>query len=474
MLDINRDGRYNMRVFVSYTSKDPAVTSEQLEKVEARLKPFCSSFIDLLHNEKGKQCRVDRELRRCDVVLQLASPKYQSEWVQKELITARKKNKPVIRVGINELLEMEDEQLYLMLSDVDKKGWSVWGILTVALLICLGISVLGIWLSYLYVGKQSVGSDVMTARGVFGDSWGGVNAIISAFAFAGVIVTLFLQNRDLNLQRKEMARQREEFEKENETLKQQRFENLFYNMLNLQQEIVAGLRYEYKEEEYVLVPSGIDASPVQDKRKVNRVVTGREVFRYTFERAEIYLAERDQYNQRIVVNGYREFLNAKGLSEYDETWIPTIFDHYFRHLYKIIQFVDNQGFSFSEAYRYVALLRGTLSRYELVWVYYNALNPVFHKFQELIEKYSLLKNMRADLLTRSKELLTYYEGLHLTLQDVNDATFTTRDFEYYLTDDKQDAEKYYITAFWKEEEKEEGLELLKKWRMFVEDAAGKV
>lgn len=320
------------------------------------------------------------------------------------------------------------------------------------------------------MGKLSVGSDVMTARGVFGDSWGGVNAIISAFAFAGVIVTLFLQNRDLNLHRKEMARQREEFEKENETLKQQRFENLFYNMLNLQQEIVAGLRYEYTEEEYVLVPSGVDAPPVQDKRKVNRVVTGRDVFRYTFERAEIYLAERDQFNQRIVVNGYRGFLNAMGLSEYDETWIPTIFDHYFRHLYKIIQFVDDQGFSFSEAYQYVALLRGTLSRYELVWIFYNALNPVFHKFQELIEKYSLLKNMREDLLTRSKEMLTNYEGKGLSLQDVKDAAFTTRDFEYYLTDNKQDAEKYYVTAFWKEEEKERGLEWLKRWRKFVDDA----
>lgn len=459
-----------MRVFVSYTSKDPAVTREKLERVEARLKPFCSVFIDLLHNENGKQCRVERELRRCDVVLQLTSPKYQSEWVQKELITARRKKKPVIKVGIDEILAMDDEQLYLMLSDVDKKGWSVWSILIVALLICLGISVLGIWLSYLYVGKQSVGGDVMTARGVFGDSWGSVNAIISAFAFAGVIVTLFLQNRDLNLQRKEMARQREEFEKENETLKQQRFENLFYNMLNLQQEIVAGLRYEYTEEEYVLVPSGVDAPPVQDKRKVNRIVTGRDVFRYTFERAEIYLAERNQFNQRIVVNGYREFLNAKGLSEYDETWIPTIFDHYFRHLYKIIQFVDDQGFSFSEAYQYVALLRGTLSRYELVWIYYNALNPVFHKFQELIEKYSLLKNMREDLLTRSKEMLTYYEGKGLSLQDVKDAAFTTRDFEYYLTDNKQDAEKYYVTAFWKEEEKERGLEWLKRWRKFVDDA----
>lgn len=459
-----------MRVFVSYTSKDPAVTREQLEKVESRLKPFCSPFIDLLHNEKGKQCRVDLELRRCDVVLQFASPKYQSQWVQKELITARKRNKPVIKVGIDELLAMDDEKLFLMLSDIDRKGWSVWSILIVALLLCLGISVFGIWLSYIYVGKLSVGSDVMTARGVFGDSWGGVNAIISAFAFAGVIVTLFLQNRDLNLQRKEMARQREEFEKENETLKQQRFENLFYNMLNLQQEIVAGLRYDYQDKEMVLVPTGAEGFPYRDERKIDKVVTGREVFRYTFEEAVITLNEKNQYGNNIQVCGYRGFLQHVGLTEYDETWIPTIFDHYFRHLYKIIQFVDNQGFSFNEAYQYVALLRGTLSRYELVWIYYNALNPVFHKFQELIEKYSLLKNMREDLLTRSKELLTYYEGKGMSLQDVRDATFTTRDFEYYLTDDKQDAEKYYVTAFWKEEEKEKGLEWLKRWRMYVDDA----
>ena len=311
-------------------------------------------------------------------------------------------------------------------------------------------------------------------RGQFGDMFGAVNALFSGLAFAGLIITLILQRRELSLQRdeleqtrEELKNQREEFEKENETLKYQRFENLFYNMLNLQQEIVAGLRYEYDEEQIVTVPIGPDNSPVQDKRKINRVVTGREVFRYTFESAEI---ERDQSNRRIVVNGYREFLKAKGLSEYDETWIPTIFDHYFRHLYKIIQFVDAQGFSFEEAYKYVALLRGTLSRYELVWIYYNALNPEFHKFQEFIEKYSLLKNLRADLLTRCKEVSDYYSYLCVSPQDVKDATFSARDFEYYLTDDKQDAEKYYVTAFWKEEEKEEGLEWLKRWRMYVDDA----
>ena len=314
-------------------------------------------------------------------------------------------------------------------------------------------------------------------RGQFGDMFGAVNALFSGLAFAGLIITLILQRRELSLQRdeleqtrEELKNQREEFEKENETLRYQRFENLFYNMLNLQQEIVAGLRYEYGEEQIVTVPIGPDNSPVQDKRKINRVVTGREVFRYTFESAEIYLAKRDHFNQRIVVNGYRGYLIVKGLSEYDETWIPTIFDHYFRHLYKIIQFVDAQGFSFEEAYKYVALLRGTLSRYELVWIYYNALNPEFHKFQELIEKYSLLKNLRTDLLTRCKEVSDHYCHLGVSPQDVKDATFSARDFEYYLTDEKQDAEKYYVTAFWKEDEKEEGLEWLKRWRLYVEDA----
>ena len=462
-----------MRIFVSYTTKDPFVSKDSLEKVEARLKPFGRVFIDMLHNEKGNQKKVDCELQRCDAVIQLMSPQHPSEWVQKELLTARKKGKPVVKVELDKLLAKDDEELYLLLSDIDKKGWSVWGILTVALLVCMGISFLGIWLSYIYVSKQSGADDIMNARGVFGDSWGGVNALISAFAFAGVIVTLFLQNRDLNLQRKEMARQREEFEKENETLKYQRFENLFYNMLNLQQEIVAGLRYDYEEKQTILVPQK-DSYPLQDERRVDKVVTGREVFRFTFEEAEIYLGGRDKFGKHIIVQGYRRFLNAKGLSNYDETWIPTIFDHYFRHLYKIIQFVDNQGFSFDEAYKYISLLRGTLSRYELVWIYYNALNPVFHKFQELIEKYSLLKNLREDLLSRTLETELYIGKLGVQPVDLKNAGFSGLDFEFYLTDDKNDAERYYITAFWKEEEKKEGQELLKRWKMFMEDASGKV
>lgn len=464
-----------MRVFVCYTSKDPAVTKEKLERVDMMIKAFSKCFIDLLHNKKGRQWWVNYELCRSDVILQIVSPDYPSEWVQKELIFARKKGKPVVKIDIDELLEMEPELLYLQLSELEKKGWSVWVILILSLLACVSISLLGIWLSYLFVSSQvasEVDGGTLNARGLFGDSWGGVNAIISAFAFAGVIVTLFLQNRDLNLQRKEMTRQREEFEKENKTLKYQRFENLFYNMLHLQQEIVSGLKFDYTEQEDVLVAVG--GGHIRDKRNVNRMVTGRDVFRYTFDEVELNISEKDKFGQDVLVKGYRQYMNKEGLMAYDSTWIPTYYDHYFRHLYKIIQFVDSQGFVFEEAYKYVSLLRGTLSRYELVWIYYNALNPSFVNFKKLIEKYSLLKNIREDLLTRCAETERYYNGLQLTFNDLKNNRFFGCDFDYYLTDDEADPTKYHWMAFWKRDDAEEAIDYINSRNRFINDAAKKV
>ena len=58
-----------MRVFISYTSKDPAITDEKLRQVENRIRPFAKVFIDRIHNMKRKQCRVELELYRCDVLL---------------------------------------------------------------------------------------------------------------------------------------------------------------------------------------------------------------------------------------------------------------------------------------------------------------------------------------------------------------------------------------------------------------------
>lgn len=466
-----------MRVFISYTTRDPAVTDDKLKLVEARLKPIAKVFIDKLHNTKGNQACVDFELWRSDLVLNIHSPKFKSEWVQKELAIARKRHKPIVKVSIDDLLNMDPDDIHSLVMEVEKRQWPVWLIMGLSLLACLGVSILGIWLSYRFVSAQAVEGanvDIYNARGLFGDSWGGVNAIVSAFAFAGVIVTLFLQNRDLNLQRKEMARQREEFEKENKTLKYQRFENLFYNMLNLQQEIVAGLRFEYTQDETVLVPSGPDNLPIPDKRKIIRTVSGRDVFRYAFEEAEIRLSETDRNGNRILVYGYRGFLEQKGLNKYDDTWLPSLFDHYFRHLYKIVQLIDNQGFSFDESYRYCSFLRGTLSRYELVWLYYNSLNPVYVKFKNLIEKYSLLKNLRGDLLAYSYETRVYFDGLGLSRNNLIEKNFSGTDYEFFLDSVDHLKNHYLLSAFWPKNEILSGEDVLNRWKAFIIEATDAV
>ena len=72
-----------------------------------------------------------------------------------------------------------------------------------------------------------------TWRGTFGDQFGAVNALFSGLAFTGLIYTIILQRRDLELQRNDLKLQREEliltrqemeeqtaeFEKQNETLR---------------------------------------------------------------------------------------------------------------------------------------------------------------------------------------------------------------------------------------------------------------
>jgi hypothetical protein len=50
----------------------------------------------------------------------------------------------------------------------------------------------------------------MDTRGQFGDMFGGINALFTGLAFAGVIYTILLQRRDLELQRDELRLTREE------------------------------------------------------------------------------------------------------------------------------------------------------------------------------------------------------------------------------------------------------------------------
>jgi hypothetical protein len=237
-------------------------------------------------------------------------------------------------------------------------------------------------------------------RGTFGDQFGAVNALFSGLAFAGLIYTIILQRRDLQLQRedialtrKEMADQTAEFEKQNETLRIQRFENTFFNMLSQFQEVVNNLsvtaRVEGKNVEYV----------------------GRDVFSVLFTNVNVYVDIPKGERTRQAFWGMGHAIAKLGMEGYMHSEVPTQFDHYFRLLYRILKFVKTSPLitKFEDEYEYTSILRATLSRYELVWLYYNGLTYGKNKLKPLIERYAMLKNLRKDLLVDGVKCEEYAE-----------------------------------------------------------------
>lgn len=240
-------------------------------------------------------------------------------------------------------------------------------------------------------------------QGQFGDQFGAVNALFSGLAFAGLIFTIILQKKELALQREELTQTREELkgqkeqlEEQNKTLKIQRFENTFFQMLTQFQEIVNNITYSYKD------ISG----------KVH-TVKGREAFYDSFEIAE-HETKLPDWNPTHINHQYvgmRDIIQSLGYDGYMESFTPTYFDHYFRFLYRILKFINTSPLvsSFEEEYEYTSMLRAMLSRYELVWLYYNGLSYGKDNLKPLIERYAMLNNLRGDLLADKKDEFGTYE-----------------------------------------------------------------
>lgn len=253
------------------------------------------------------------------------------------------------------------------------------------------IGVIAMWgLSWWGISKFI---DDPTNQGTFGDMFGAVNALFSGLAFAGLIVTLLYQKEELKLQREELAQtreelkgQREEFEEQNKTMKRQRFENTFFNMLSLQQEIVANLSYDD------VMRTMNPHDPLNYDVK-HTLYNGRALFR------EIYLNLKVSIPGNHSYRGIRGAIQANSYNVYSAISDTTRFDHYFRHLYRIYKYVDSTDLiEDDERYDYACIVRSQLSDYELVMLFYSGITAGRDKFKPLIEKYSILNNLRHKLL----------------------------------------------------------------------------
>lgn len=251
-----------------------------------------------------------------------------------------------------------------------------------------------------------------TNQGTFGDMFGAVNALFSGLAFAGLIATLLYQKNELKLQREELKLtreelqgQRKEFEEQNKTMKRQRFENTFFNMLSLQQEIVANLSYDEVEKI-------INGNPFKPEIK-HILYNGRTIFH------ELYLNLIVSTTHNKSYCGIKQAIIVHGLEIYSKIPSTTRFDHYFRHLYRIYKYVDSSDLiAEEERYNYACIIRSQLSDYELVMLFYNCLTENGReKFKPLIEKYTAFNNLRDELLADVKHKNEYAETAYNRIEE---------------------------------------------------------
>lgn len=202
--------------------------------------------------------------------------------------------------------------------------------------------------------------------GVFGDSFGVLNALFSGLAFGGLLITVLYQREDLGLTKQELKLTREE-------IKTQHLETTFFHMLRLHQDVVTGI-------------------DLQRQTKTGQQETrGRDCFRVFRNRLESPYEE----DKKASPSGDERAFITKA---YDSLWEQSQSDlgHYFRGLYNVFKYLSEHDFNDKKQYGNIA--RAQLSDYELVILFYNCLSERGKNFIRYAKEFAIFDNLDVSLL----------------------------------------------------------------------------
>lgn len=209
-------------------------------------------------------------------------------------------------------------------------------------------------------------------RGQSGDMFGGITALFSGLAFAGLVYTLFVQKKELQYQREELARLVEEqaefrvhlaaqaqyLEAQHTQMSQQTFENTFFALLSQFREFKQSISWR-------------DETGQKALNKVCKYVIPSDHFM-----GEMHARQSIQPNKRYLEN----YNNSR------EVLAP-----YFRHIFNILKFVKMSGIQ--NAKTYTNFLRADLNHLELAALCLNGSSEFGReKMAPLLKEYDFLKH----------------------------------------------------------------------------------
>jgi hypothetical protein len=227
--------------------------------------------------------------------------------------------------------------------------------------------------------------------GEFGDSFGGLSALMATAAAAGAWIAVSLQSTQLSEQREEGIKQE--------------FERRFFLLLDLHNKIVESLDVRDLNQRHIVIASGkeVFAEYLRDLRKLFEDAKRPEFDtpRLTADEVKQELKKSNGIpNERIVGELWPMYYKKR----------QDDLGHYFRNLFLLIQFIDraDKHISKKEKYFMIRTLRAQLSQSELYFIFLNcAFGEGKEEFKSLAEEYALFNNLDFS----KEELIAQFRGV---------------------------------------------------------------
>ena len=267
--------------------------------------------------------------------------------------------------------------------------------------------------------------------GTIGDLFSPINSLFSGLAFCGIIITIFLQQKELSLQRQELVTTREIFQK-------QQFENTFFQLSSLHQSLVNNIHHEFT---IISNTNGVE----KERNKVE--FNGRDYFHFietdlkelfhfvnrSIKNGRIPDQDKDNTNINRMLHEYsidKNFFYAypgyqyKDIDLKDENQVAKFLlrqvcnaisykvSHYYRHIFSILDFIqmsqeqeivskaDNRKLETEIRFQqYAAFFQAQFSNSELFLLFYFSLDRP--ELKALVNRYNFFKSLSSEFLISS-------------------------------------------------------------------------
>lgn len=220
------------------------------------------------------------------------------------------------------------------------------------------------WGAYTFIPKN--GEQSSANLGLWGDSFGALNALLSAFGFLAIILTLIEQQRDQH---------------------RQRFDATFFEMLKMLREERASLRFTYSDD-YI--------RSLNDPQFNAEIYRGKNAVRAASREYNFWIRRNvsridSLRHDRLALRAFMSKLYISKIHSRYESKLGA----YYRVMYTILEKIDSDTFlGKREKERYGNIIRAQMTAYEVQLAAVNGLSDFAKDFPILLQKYHVLKYMR--------------------------------------------------------------------------------